>query len=136
MEDVTSSIPAGLSSYERAFRVGTGRTLADGTPEQITVAVGVTRGNATSDYLPLKITARLIDMDGAPVELAGAPVVIPAWVHTILAGAVAEGRVIIENEMATQSVAAVERMQKHYVAMRAWFALPMEPSDASDATVA
>lgn len=132
MEDVTAQVP-NLASTERAFRVATGKMGADGTPEEIIVAVAITRRAAQDNFLPLKIMARLVDADGVPITLNGTPVTIPGSVRSLAAAAVAEGTITVENEMATAAVEAVTRMQMHYVAMRAWFGVPAEPSEP-DAT--
>ena len=104
----------GLPAHERAFEL----------PGGVLVAVGVKRGLETEDQMCIKIECREIDASGRTVRDDDAPMVIPAWVVNLHKGALAEGLITMDNELATATVAAAERMQNHRAARAAWRRLP------------
>lgn len=119
IEEVTS-LPGLDPKSMRAFRFA---------PDRIAV-VQITRGVMTDTVTPFKVVAWLVDDAGDPVLVDGVQVRIPAAYVSIMNGALAGGQITLQNELATATLNAVERLRNHHAAMLAWARLPSASEEA------
>lgn len=109
-----------VKANERAFEMEGGQL----------VVVKVTRKPAVeTGTLHVKARARVIDADGNTLSET------PAHVRGIMAAALAEGRLKLEDELADVTRQMARQAVEHHAALEAWRALPEDDEEEGPAVV-
>jgi hypothetical protein len=106
-----------LTAGQRAFRLDSG--------ELIVVQIRRIDSKPEDAQVNMKVEAFRANDDGSIMSVDGIPQQIPAHVHSMNMAALAEGQVVIENEMADATVKAIERLRNHLAALKAWAKIPV-----------